>query len=808
MKKFVCAALAGALCFVSFASCNNVKQGNVDYSDKGESVIVKEITDAEKGVIKNVTNGGFTVNSVNESAESSRVANKKFELDIDAEFEGNPYDPDEINVYGEFLSPTGKIYEMPAFYYEDYNREFRPLDETADYSMNGYVEQGQVKLRGRIDEIDGVKKPVAKASFYSEKGVYSNAGAVLDTSGVNVRQNVVTVWLKKSADFTAEHLYLCFYQSKGESFIEVKGLTEEWQKFTFNYGDFTANNADGSKELLSMSKMYSGYLQTRGSAVSGDVYISDLRFCREGFENNYAQLSTFVSEELKNYRSGELNGKEIIESTGKENFKLRFRFDTAGVWNYKVTAKKDGKTASEYYSSVTVTENPSKEENKGLIRVEQTRKRNFVFENGEPYVAIGQNVAYSVDPERGSYDYDVYFPRMKAAGMNFCRIWLTYIGYGSESTEGGILGFGNRQNKAYVFDRLLEEAANYGFYLQVPLMTFSRFHSESAEDDVEWRSWDSSPFNVINGGYLKEAHEFYTDARAKEDTKKLYRYYVARYGYSRNILNWEIMNEIGESSDYDQQVAKAWAEEIGGYMHAVDPFNHLVSTSSVQFFDEVYSAKSLDFVSIHSYIWGAQYAVNAADVTAQVQERFNKPVIIGEIGASSVSEDYNLMADPTGAVMRQTAFTAPMSGSAGGGMLWWWQQINNNDFYKNVTPAINYFKLLDKKFVTMKNIGTAYKFNHSSATVVSNCRLLGFCDDTSVYAYLFDTRYSYANLNPGAISGATLTFNIGNGNYTVKVFDTREGKVTREYDAESKNGELVLTVDDFSGDIAFIIDKK
>ena len=82
MKKFVCAALAGALCLVSFASCNNVKQGNVDYSDKGESVIVKEITDAEKGVIKNVTNGGFTMNSVNESAESSRVANKKFEIDI------------------------------------------------------------------------------------------------------------------------------------------------------------------------------------------------------------------------------------------------------------------------------------------------------------------------------------------------------------------------------------------------------------------------------------------------------------------------------------------------------------------------------------------------------------------------------------------------------------------------------------------------------------------------------------------------------------------------------------------------------
>lgn len=808
MKKLTVIMLALVLGVTAVACSTDPAQGNADYTGVGESVIIREIREAEKGKVKNVDGAGLTVNSVAESDSSSKVANKKYELDIDADFTGNPYDPDEVNVFGRFVSPSGKLYEMPAFYYEDFERSFASLDETADYSMNGYVEQGQVTLKGRIDEVDGVKKPVARASFDSDRGVYTNVGAILNTGDVNKRQGTVTVWLKKGADFTADHLYLCFYQAQGEAYIEVTGLTEQWQKYSFAYSDFTANNVDGSSELLSMSKMYSGYLQTRGAEARGDVYISDLRFVRAGFENNYAELSSFVSDELKNYRAGELNGKEVVTATGEENFKLRFRFDETGKWNYKITAEAAGKKASEYYGEVEIAANANEEENKGLIRVEQTEKRNFVFENGEPYVAIGQNVAYSVDPERGSYDYDVYFPRMKAAGMNFCRIWLTYIGYGSESTEGGILGFGTRQNKAYIFDRLLEEAAEYGFYLQVPLMTFSRFHSEGKDDDVEWRSWDSSPFNKINGGYLTEAHEFYTDARAKEDTKKLYRYYVARYGYSRNILNWEIMNEIGESSDYDQSAAKAWAEEIGGYMHAVDPYNHLVSLSSVQFFDEVYSASSLDFTSIHSYIWGAQYAVNAADVTAQVHERFGKPVIIGEIGASSISEDYNLMADPTGLVMRQTAFTAPMSGSAGGGMLWWWQQINNNDFYRNITPAVNYFKLLDKKFVSMKNIGNDYKFNHSSSAVLGNTRVLGFKDDTSVYAYLFDTRYSYANVNPAAVSGASLTFTVSGGTYSVKVFDTKTGAVAREYEAAAGNGQLVISVDDYAGDIAFIIDKK
>ena len=164
--------------------------------------------------------------------------------------------------------------------------------------------------------------------------------------------------------------------------------------------------------------------------------------------------------------------------------------------------------------------------------------------------------------------------------------------------------------------------------LQIPLMTFSRFHEESETDDVEHRSWDSSPFNINNGGYLEKPEQFWTDARAREDTKKLYRYYVARWGYSRNILNWEIMNEIGESSSYNQQIAKAWAEDIGGFMHTVDPYNHMVSLSSKEFYDEVYSASSLDFVSIHSYVWGADYPSSSADITSGVQKHFGKPVIL------------------------------------------------------------------------------------------------------------------------------------------------------------------------------------
>src|SRR3989338_8060809 len=48
---------------------------------------------------------------------------EKFELSIDIEAAyTNPYDPDDIDLSAEFVSPKGKIYKIPAFYYQGYKR--------------------------------------------------------------------------------------------------------------------------------------------------------------------------------------------------------------------------------------------------------------------------------------------------------------------------------------------------------------------------------------------------------------------------------------------------------------------------------------------------------------------------------------------------------------------------------------------------------------------------------------------------------------------------------------------------------------
>ena len=41
--------------------------------------------------------------------------------------------------------------------------------------------------------------------------------------------------------------------------------------------------------------------------------------------------------------AGDLFGCEVIEKTGAENFKLRFRFTEPGEWTYRIVGKKNGK---------------------------------------------------------------------------------------------------------------------------------------------------------------------------------------------------------------------------------------------------------------------------------------------------------------------------------------------------------------------------------------------------------------------------------------------------------------------------------
>ena len=820
------------------SSCGVETIVNLEFKSTDEEIIQSILSENKDVVNTLVQDAEFYMNGISEfvvdstdsnavanETSSSHVVNEKFELDIDSVTVGNVYDPNEVNVYGQFVSPSGKLYEMPGFWYVDCDRYLVELDESLEYELKGYTINGAT-ASGVIDEKDGVKIPVAKINFNSTSSAAQQVGVALDKSQLNIRvgaafTHVISVWLRVDEGFTGDALYLRLYSSSeaNDTFYKIDGseLSTEWKKFEFVYNEGCYSSA----AVEDFKKNYSLFIQTSGidenkgtknyNEVNGTVYASNFAFeniitYTDGTSaiNSSFTLVDFVASELANYRSGDINGKEVITIGEEGNFKIRFRFTEVGEWTYRIVMEKNNERICTYTSSVVATENPDEEENRGIIMVEPTLKRNFMFEDGTPYAPIGINVPYTVDPVRGTYDYESYFPKMSAAGMNFSRTWLTYVGNGVSNTEGGVLNYDARQNRAYAFDHILDLADEYGIYLQIPMEHTGWFR--------ENQLWDSCPYNVINGGYLEHSFEFFTDERAKEDYKKLLRYYIARYSYSRYIMNWEIFNEIGHVTDYDGDIAKDWANEMGSYLHSIDPYRHMVSMSSAtDYSDTCYTAEELDFTSFHSYIYGNKYAAKTVSECVRMYQWLDKPAMIGEIGASGTSEVVNFAADPDYYILRQAPYTI-FGGAAASPMYFWWQMCDKYDHYDNVTPATELFKLLPNKWITMPQINSAKK-QDTGINVLYECSrgiaVWGFKDTTSAYIYMMDNDYSYANHNPTEKNDTVITLlDMANGSYTVRVFDTQNGVVCDTFDVTASGGQLQISVPAWSSDLALLIEQK
>jgi hypothetical protein len=75
----------------------------------------------------------------------------KFEVDFELNDYPNPYNPDQIDTWGEFVSPAGKLYKVYGFYYEGYDK----LDDGAPtaYEILAPSEEENWKIRFSPNEI-------------------------------------------------------------------------------------------------------------------------------------------------------------------------------------------------------------------------------------------------------------------------------------------------------------------------------------------------------------------------------------------------------------------------------------------------------------------------------------------------------------------------------------------------------------------------------------------------------------------------------------------------------------------------------
>ena len=361
-------------------------------------------------------------------------------------------------------------------------------------------------------------------------------------------------------------------------------------------------------------------------------------------------------------------------------FKLRFAPAEVGEWSYQVSVQTNGGISIPFVGSFVCTEGSVSQ---GFVR--QISGNYLQFDNGDQYIPIGENIAWQ--DENAIVDYQNWLTKLSDNGGNFFRLWHAHWGLGIEWSDGwgdfaGLRSY-NQRTSVYQ-DWLLDFCAAKNIYVMMCLQ-----HHGQVSTAVN-PEWNTSPYNVANGGPCNTTREFFTDSLARAHTRNRLRYIVARWGYSRNILCWELFNEVGWTDAYDQirgEVAQ-WHFEMADYLGANDPYKHLITTSFARESQgsEVWSDMMFDFTQSHVYMNHGNLERAVAAPVRNYLTSFEKPTLTGEFGLGPNSALANQ--DVDGIHIHNSMFASLFAGGLGTAMSWWWDSyIEPRNLYYHFRPV-------------------------------------------------------------------------------------------------------------------------
>ncbi len=395
----------------------------------------------------------------------------------------------------------------------------------------------------------------------------------------------------------------------------------------------------------------------------------------------------FYTQDYKREKTSK--GKEKLTPIGDPYWKVRFTPTEHGEWSIKL--KFETQRGEDSWGPTTIAVNPSNRT--GFVRLKPGK--NFFYIEGKGYTfLIGHNIAWY--GEGGTYDYDKYFEALSQNGGNLARIWMAPWAFAIEWDK--LLHYDLEE--AWKLDYVFKLAEKKDIYLVLCLVNHGQFSTYANPE------WDKNPYNARRGGPLQRPEEFFTNEEAKKLFKNRLTYIVARWGYSTNLLAWELFNEVDLTDNYDSTRIAQWHKEMAYYIRQIDPYKHLITTSFADPHkdDEVWKLPEIDFTTVHIYNL-KDFGLFLPAIVEDRLKKYSKPVIIEEFASDWRwwNEPYYLK-DDIGVELHNGIWATLMSGAASTAMLWWWDTYihprNLYWHYKVLADAIkdfnftNYHKIL------------------------------------------------------------------------------------------------------------------
>lgn len=492
----------------------------------------------------------------------------------------------------------------------------------------------------------------------------------------------------------------------------------------------------------------------------------------------------------------EPQGTEMISPLGDPHYRVRFIPEEAGIYSYVIQVYRDNKLVSKEHESTFEVIDTNKEIN-GVLKCSNNQHTLEFSKSNKVFTGVGQNACWYTSSTRKTKDYEVWFKLMNENNMNLSRIWMATWGFclhwGKSYSD-----FSGRFAQAARLDNVFDLAEKYNIYFIFSLINHGQF---SALVNPEW---DKNPYNVENGGICSSPLQFFILDEAKQAYKNELLYIIARYGYSNNIISFELFNEVDWIDGYTlgAMKVKSWHQEMAQFIKASDPFNHLVSTSYKGTDGNANALDELDFVSPHDYSYSNKNLNESLIKTiTSLQSKYNKPVLFGELGLKGGNGYENYEQDKTGIHLHQSQWIGLMAGSATAAMNWWWDSyVHPYNLYSNFKGAGTYAKEMDLSGCDFKLISNDDSVNNS------NLSIIGYKFNNRCYGYIYDNMWTYYNKNIINKTNVQVTItDINDGQYKVYIYNTNTGDITSSFDVKSTSHTITFNIDSVQYDTAFII---
>lgn len=544
-------------------------------------------------------------------------------------------------------------------------------------------------------------------------------------------------------------------------------------------------------------------------------------------KGNQYNVPMFYYEEYARHLEG---NNEVLTKVKNGEFRLRYTPRLAGEHKVKITIAQKG-VIKKYPANDYIIFNAKPGAKDAFLKV-SSDKTHLEYSNGAPYVGIGHNMCGwewgGSDNMAGSYEYERWFNNLSNSGGNMVQFDLcegdqiewTKLDNELEWSDdyGGLYHY--NQKTAFKTDYKVDLADQLGLFYRFTLFHWEDFDTET-DNFPDW-GWKRNPYNSANSGsvYAKDASEYFTNEACKKATKNFLRYVVARWGYSTNMMMYELFNEVdapgmewGNGKSYQTALPgiTQWHKEMSDYLKSIDVNKHMASTScaSATFGNEFWQLNNIDITTIHNYtMYNDQGTINEYEVVRNVTnfvssrvQSTKKPMVYGEF-ALSPGGDIQREHDKDGVGFHNGIYAAVMAGSLGTTMHWTWgSYIDEYDLYDHYKGVNALFDGADLRgFKNFNNLSTSQQNGRVWYTGLKN--------ENMAYVWVKDamndynqTRYGYV---PQTMSAGSFEItNMNEGTYYLEFVNTYNGQISEAGTvAVGANKRLVINYPAFVKDFA------